>query len=181
MRRRQVKPGLLAPLLTLAATTFAATYGVGLSSRPLPPQYGGQQTRLPPGMPCDRDTLHAAFGHGGVQTIDRTAQLYGLELPNDDAPHECRSCTIANLKRASTTRISRNPDPPRRGLWEGDLCSKMPLGDGGAQYPLDLVETDSLYAYTVPLARKSDAAAAIIVMVQDVRNRGGWCSTSAST
>jgi len=49
----------------------------------------------------------------------------------------------------------------------------MPLGDGGAQYPLDLVETDSLYAYTVPLARKSDAAAAIIVMVQDVRNRGG--------
>ena len=47
MRRRQVKPAFLAPLLTFAATTFAATYGIGLSSRPLHPQYGGQQTPRP--------------------------------------------------------------------------------------------------------------------------------------
>jgi len=135
-------------------------------------QYGGATTKTAPGRPIDQTVIHKLFGHAGKHVMARTVEAYGLKLPSG-VSENCESCDVANLRRNPTTSVTRNPDQPIVGLWEVDLPSRMPPGDGGVQYPFDAVETDSGYVCTSAMRTKGDSSAAVLGMIEDIRIRGG--------
>ncbi|KAI2967818.1 hypothetical protein CBS147482_10946 [Aspergillus niger] len=115
--------------------------------------------------------LHRRYGHAGFRRIATTAKDHQIELEHRDTL-ECEACSLGKATRlVSRDPIPKTNDPTQ--LWHADIQKVTPIGHGGFNYFLLMVNNATRLVRTAMLKHKDDASDELIRMNMEHKNMVG--------
>ena len=103
------------------------------------PNAGAFLTSKTVGKPIPVETMHRRLMHAGIDRVRQACRREGIPLLDTDSWH-CESCALGK----STELISRNPPTVKATaplqLIIGDILNMKPMGYGGFNYALHLID-----------------------------------------
>ena len=122
--------------------------------------------------------LHRNWGHPGMDVVMSASHTMGVDVPAP-ADHTCSDCQIANGTRRGPKRGVNFPviDPEMPQGFGRHVCADImhlrTRSVGGKKYALVIVDAYGRYPWVAPLARKSDAVAALELYCQQHLSNNG--------
>lgn len=126
----------------------------------------------------DAVTWHRRFGHAGHSTLAKMsrgetvqglppARVFDQQLQSTAV---CTPCAVGKMKRASFPNTHRRASCKLERL-HADIAGPFETSPGGANYYLVIVDDFSSYKVVVPIARKSDAAEALMNVIPKLEKK----------